>query len=343
MSDVLTDTELLDLTKLTLKSFKKLKFAQIAQKLSRYEVLPRIMKKDKILIEDGTQIQRLLMVKDAGSARNVGLYSKDEYNTVDVMQEVNIPWRHSTNNYSYDQRELAMNGGPSKIVDLLKVKRTAAMLADAELKEADFWSKPVNSGDKLPIMGVQYWIVRNPTEGFTGGAPSGFSLGAGGLLHDNWKNWSAAYTNITRDDLIRKMRKATRKTKFESPVDIDDYRKGAGQQYRIYMNEATIDSFEVLAENQNDNLGVDLNSMDNSTTWKKSPLRYIPALDDDTQNPIYMLDWSDISPIFLKGWWLRENSPKEIYDRHTVIKVDIDSTWNLLFTDRRRHSVFYVA
>lgn len=337
----LTDKQLLDLSIGTLRKMGKLKFSQIAQSLQSYEVMPRIMKKDKIQIDSGIGIEDYVMVSDNGAAKNVGLYQKDEVNVTDVMKRIQLDWRHTTTNYGWDRRELAMNGGESKLIDIMKIRRAAGLLSLANRMEDDFWSKPTNTADVLPINGIQYWVVKNATEGFYGGAPAGFPAGCGGLLHDNWRNYTGTYSAVTKEDLIKKLRTAKRKTNFKSPIDVEDYRKGTGQQYRIYANEATINALEMLAEKQNDNLGVDLTKMDGSVTIGKAPLVYIPKLDTDTSMPIYMLDWSYVFPHFLKGEYMHESEPKEVAGQHTTYAVHIDLTWNLMFKNRRPHTVFY--
>jgi len=341
MGAVLTDSQILDLALGTQKKMGKMKFHQIAQSIQNYEVLPRIMKKDKIQIAAGNGIEDYVMVKDSGSAKNVGLYQKDDVNTVDVMKKISLDWRHTTTNYSWDRRELAMNGGEARIYDLMKVRRAAGMLSLANIMENDFWSKPTNTQDVLPIMGVEYWVVKNAAIGFNGGSPAGFTGGCAGLIHDNWKNYTGTYSNYTKEDLIAKLRTAKRKTNFKSPIDLEDYRKGNGQQYRIYVNEATINQLELLAEKQNENLGSDLTKMDGTVTIGKAPLVYVPKLDADTSSPIYMLDWSYVFPYFLKGEYLRESEPEKVGGQHTTIAVHIDLTWNIMFKDRRSQTVLY--
>lgn len=339
----LTDKQLLDLSIGTLAKLGKLKFNQIAQKLQSYEVLPRIMKKDKIQIDSGKGIEDYVMVSDNGAAKNVGMYQKDEVNVTDVMKSVKLDWRHTTTNYAWDRKELAMNGGESKIIDIMKVRRAAGLLSLANRMEDDFWSKPTNTADVLPINGIEYWVVKNSTIGFNGGAPAGFPAGCGGLLHDHWKNYTGTYTNVSKEDLVKKLRTARRKTNFKSPIDLDDYRKGTGQQYRCYANETTINDLETLAEKQNENLGVDLAKMDGSVTIGKAPLLYVPKLDEDTTNPLYLLDWSWIFPYFLKGEYMHESEPAIVSGQHTTYVVYIDLSWNLMFKDRRSQTVIYKA
>lgn len=336
---VLTSDQINDVLIGTLNDLGKLKFSQIAQDIQKYEVLGRLMKEHKVKFDSGDGIQRNLMVTTSGNARHVGLYEPDVTNVTDVLRQTNIPWRHLTTNYAFDRREKQMNSGGSRIVDVVQLRRTDAMIDLAKLMETAFWNKPADSSDELLPFGVPYWIVKNATTGFNGGAPSGFSAGAGGVLHDNWKNYTAQYTTVTKTDAIKKMRRAHRLIDFQSPVDIPDYRRGNGQQYRIYVNIDTIEGFEELGEAQNENLGRDLAAYDGTMSFRRHTIVYIPFLNDDSTDPIYFIDWSCFNPVFLRGEYLREEGPIRSPKQHTVKEVHIDLTYNYLCTDRRRQAV----
>lgn len=343
----LTDQDIQDLVVGTLKELGRLKFNQIAQRLQEYEVFSKIMKKDKVSFDGGVGVQRSIMIDHSSAAKNVGLYEVDDVNVNDVLVQINIPWRHTTTNWAFERREILMNsGGYKKIVDLLKVRRTDGMLSLVELMEEDFWSKPADSSDEVKPFGIKYWVVPNATEGFNGGNPSGFTAGAGNLnatTYPRWKNYTAQYTDVTKADLIKKMRTAYRKIRFKSPIQISDFRKGTGEMYRLYTNETLISSLEDIGEAQNENLGRDLASMDGEMVFRKNPIKWIPQLDEDSTNPLYMVNWNYFCPVFLKGDYLRESDPMYAPNQHNTKVVHVDCTYNYLCTDRRRQAHFQAA
>lgn len=339
----LTATQIKDLATGTLQRLGRLRFNQIASTLQNYEVLPRIMKREKVQFDDGIGIRRTFMVDHSNAARNVGMYEPDAVNVADVLKTTDIPWRHTTTNYAFSRRELAMNRGISKIVDLLKVRRTDALLALAELMEVNFWTKPVDSNDKVTPFGVPYWVVQHATTGFNGGAPTGFALGSGNLLHARWQNFTAEYTNITKADLIKLMRKARRQTNWISPVDVPDFRRGNGQRFRIYVGETVLEAMEDLGEAANENLGRDLAPMDGAMAFKRFPIIWSPKLDAASDESVYMIDYNWFSPVFLKGEYLHEEEPEKAANQHTVFEVHVDLTWNLLCTNRRTQAVIKKA
>ena len=339
-------SDIADLVKGTLQELGRLRFEQIAQRLTHYEVFSRLMKKDKMQFDDGYGIKRSVMTDHSDAAEHVGLYNTDTVNVADVLQTIEVPWRHTTTNYAFDKRELMMNRGASRIVDLLKVRRTDGMLSLIELMETAFWGKPTDSNDKITPYGLTYWIVKNATTGFNGGAASGFTDGPGGLsptTYTRWKNYTYQYTNITKDDLISGMRTGHRKIGFKSPVDVNDFRKGRGDMYRCYCCETVIKGIEDLGEAQNENLGRDIASMDGVMTFRRNPIIWAEKLDDDTQNPLYMLDMSSFYPVFMRGDYLRETGPQQAANQHNVMVVHVDLTWNILCVDRRRQAVFNTA
>lgn len=340
----LTTTEIADLIKSTTSDLGRLKFQQIAQSLQNYEVMSRLMVKDKVKFQSGTAIQKNLMIQQSNAARSIGLYERINVNVADVMRTISIPWRHANTYYAYERRELAMNrASANRVFDIIKTRRADGLLSIIELMEDEFWSKPSSSSDELEPFGVPYWVVKNASTGFNGGNPSGFTSGAGGLDHANWKNYTYQYTNVSKDDLIDGMRTAHRKIRFKSPIDVNDYRKGTGNNYRIYSSESVIKSMERIGEQQNENLGRDLASMDETLTFKKHPIIWVPKLDSDTQNPVYMLDMSTFYPVFLSGEYLREEGPVTPSDQPSVFIIYIDLTWNILCVDRRRQAVLATA
>lgn len=340
----LTDTAIIDLAKSTLDDFGPPKFTQVAQAFVDYEAVNRILRRDRVQFDSGKKISRRLMVNHSGAARHVGLYSKDNVIIGDVLAEIDVPWKHTMTYWGWERREFLMNRGRAAIVKLMESRRADGMLALIELLEAAVWSKPDDSNDTDPPFGIPYWLVKNTSEGFNGGDPSGFSSGAGNLQHANWKNWTFAYTTVDKADCIKKMRKAYRNIGFKSPMNIPDFRNGRGNRYRVYVNETTIAAFEDVGEAQNENLGRDLAPMDDSMAFRRNPIVWVPYLDSDTTHPIYMLDFASFFPFFLRGDWMRETEPEKVFDSHNSFVVFIDLTWNLICVDRRRNAVgHYVA
>lgn len=340
----LIQSDIADLVAGTLRDLGPMKFQQIAQNLQYYEVFSRWFRKDKVTFDSGYGIQKTMMNKlDSSSAKHVGLADTDSVNIPDVLDQMTVPWRHVQTSWALIyQTDILMNRGRSLILNVVKPRRAAALLGLVEELEDKAWAAAPAANDKLLPYSVQYWIVENATTGFNGGVPSGHSTIAGVSLTDspNFKNYTATYTNVTKTDLIQKMRTGHRKIRFVSPVTINDYRGDMGDRYRIYVNEATISDFEEVGESQNENLGRDVASMDGTITFRRHPIVWVPKLDERSDNPVYMIDHSTFYPVCLKGNYLRESSADKAPNQHNVYQVFIDMSYNYLCVDRRRNAVF---
>lgn len=337
-----------DLVYGTLEKYGRPKFSQVAQQLTEYEVMPRWFKKDKVVIDSGYGIRESLMTKLSNSWRNVGLHERDVINIVDVMSQINIRWAHGNANYGFEFREMLMNKGQERIFKLLNPRRGACMLDIADGLEQGAFTLPAAT-DRRSALGVPYWVVSSETEGFYGKRPSGYTS-VGGLDPDEvagWRNWTAAYTDRTKADVIRSMRKAKRHTMWKSPVNIRDARDPNVGRYSIYVNEDTISDLEELGENQDENLGRDLGRGTSNITFKGHPIIYLPVLDARTDDPIYMINHDTFYPVVLKGDWLRESKPKALDGspdgQHNTFVVHIDCSYNYLCVDRRRNAVLVEA
>lgn len=277
------------------------------------------------------------------SARTVGLFETDGSSINDTMKKGEVPVRHVNAHYLYDQREKAFQRGGTQIVDLIKTRYVAMQISFYELLEELLWGKPTDSSDTKTPFGLQYWVTKSATEGFNGGNPSGFSDGRAGIStsdYSRFANWTAQYTAVTKADLIRKMRKAHRKTKFRSPVshavpDLGSMSNG------IYTNDDVIGTLEEVLEDQNMNLGNDIASKDGKVMFKSSPVIYAPKLDSDSSDPVYMLDWKTLAIGVLAGWANNLSAPYMVAGKHLVRRVDLDASLNMICTDPRKQTVIY--
>lgn len=275
------------------------------------------------------------------SARTVGLYETDGSSLHDTMKRGSVSVRHVNAHYLYDNREQAFQAGGHAIADLVYTRYAGMMVSLFELLEELLWGKPVDSSDTKTPYGIAYWVTRSTVEGFNGGNPVGFADGRAGissLEYPRWANWTAQYQAVSKTDLIRKMRRAHAKTKFRSPVshavpDLGAMRNG------IYMGYETLAKFEEVAEDQNMNLGNDVASKDGRAMFKSSPLTYVPYLDDDSGEPVYMLDWKWIAIGVLAGWENNLTKPYMVPNKHNVRRVDLDASLNMICTNLRRQAV----
>lgn len=334
-----TTDNLADLIEVTLDDLGKPGFTEIASALQDYVAMTRLIRRERVQFESGTGVEKRIMLDHSGAAKNVLPYEQDSYNVADVMGNFRVPWRHTNTNWGVERTEIAMNRDPARIVELIKVRRADAMISLAERMETDFWSKPADSSDETTPFGVLYWIVSNATTGFNGGNPAGFSGGAGGLsstTYPRWANYTAQYTNMTKDDGVTAMRDIYRKIQFKSPTDHPNHRKGP-DKYEIFTNDTGIAAVETVGEQQNENLGRDIARMDDRIVFRGRPVHWVPQLDGnaDVTDPFIFINWAVLNPVFLRGEFLHEETHRAP-NQHKVTVTDTDLTWNVCAVNRRR-------
>jgi hypothetical protein len=336
---VLTPTGLNDLVQTTLRDLGKPKFTEIATDLQRHTAMKNLLRKNRVVLQSGVGVQWDVMVNHSASASNVGLGATDVVNIIDTMVQATADWRNTTANYAIIGQEIAMNREPARIVDLIKERRIACMISVAEIMESNFWGAPVALTDSVTPWGVNTWIVKNATEGFNGGVPSGYTtIGLNPTTYPRWKNWTYQYTSVTRDDLIRHWRKAATFTDFEPPVDgIPTF--NTGDVYGFYTNYGVIGPLEEALESQNENLGPDIASQDGKTIFRRVPVTWVPKLEADTTNPVYGINWGWFKTYILDGWWLKETHVPVYPGQHTISAHFLDSTYQWITKNRRCHFV----
>ena len=305
-----------------------------------FVALREIFDKHKQVFNGGLDWRFDIMTDHNHSARMTGLFENDGATIVDSMVHGQVGPRFIDAHYVYDVREPEFQRGGLEIVNLIKTRYEAMKLSYLELLERALWAAPADATDTRTIYGIPFWITKSTTMGFNGVDPAGFATGRAGISSNTvsrWKNWTAGYDNVSKEDLIRTMRKAVRATNFRSPLSMNEptFKSGNG----IYTTDSVIGTMEEILEAQNMNLGNDLASKDNKTMFKSTPVTYVPLLDVDATNPIYLIDWKYMGLGMMAGWSERVTKPQQVPNKHTVRAVYLDSGVNMVCTDLRRQAV----
>ncbi len=336
--------DLLDLTTTTLDELGELKFTDLMSDYQNTIALKRVFKKNKTTFDAGPNVRFNVITDHNNSARFVGLGEVDIVDIPNVMTTGTVPWRHITWNWAIERREIAMNRSPRKIVDLIKTRRIAAFGSAIIKFEQCLWRVPATTDAKSPY-GIPYWVVKSNTatstnDGFNGTVPSGYTS-VGGLnptTYPRWANYATQYTNITKDDLIRKLRRAYVYTDFTPLVD-DIPQYNTGDDYMLCTNYGVIGPVEELLEAQNDSLGSDVASQDGRAMFRRTPFTFVKELDLDTTNPVYGINWGEMKTMGLRGEWMNETQIPIQPGQHTVSATHTDASFNLFCRNRRRNFV----
>lgn len=340
--------DLADLTAATLRQLNRGRWTDLTTDLQEHFAMPRMLRRDKVKFDTGYGHQWNVMVGTSGNARNVGEFADDQLNIDDNFVQARIDYRHTEGAYGWTKTEFLANmASPQQVFDLIKSRRVDGWVDLAGLMETDWWGTPT-SDDNLTPYGIAYFIVPN-TSGSSAATGAG-EFGGGTQFGDTvaninpttyprWKNWTHQYVDVSKEDLITKMRLGAYKTRFKPPVDIPTYAK-SGRDRAYFAPYTVVATMERLAENQNDNLGNDLASKDGKVIFRGAAVNPVPQLDSDSTNPVYQIDFSEFFPCFLKGDYLVETKPKARSGKHRVIEVFIDATWTACCRNRRAQAVY---
>lgn len=333
---VLTPGQMNDLVTTTLPYLGKPNYTEIVASLQRYTAMSNLMRRNRVQVEAGYTIQFRVMVNPARAARNIGFGGvADIVDIPDLFTYGSADWRHTEAHYAIDGPEIDMNKEPARIVDEIAGRRAGTMLSLTELMESNFWGPPVSANDNVTPWGVNMWIVKSATQGFNGGAPSGYTtIGLNPTNYPNWNNWTDAYTNISPDDLIPKWTKASRKTDFKPPVE-GIKSPNTGDDYGYFCNEPTYGPLEQMLRAQNDNLGNDVVQYFDQVHFRRTPLVWVPKLDADTTNPIYGINWGWFKTFVLSNWWMRETHLPIYPGQHTMSAHFLDCIYQFVVRNRR--------
>lgn len=337
MADPILVSNLGDVAQGTLQNTPKNKIVDLSASLVEYHAAPRIFRKSKIKeMKNGKRIDWPVKVSQAGNADHIALGAPDVTSIPDNFITATADWRGSCTSSAMLAEEEDLNAGAEMIFDVTKTRDADAQLDIIELFESTFFGPPVASDDNVTPYGLKTLIVKNATEGFNGGAPSGFTtlFGINPTTHANFRNWTFQYAAVTQDDMIRKCRKAAFYTNFKSPVQILPSMK-KGDEKVWHTNYAVTAVMEEYLDSRNDNLGPDIAKHDGAVFFKRRPVETIPKLDTDTTNPFYGVNYAWVGLAVLKGWWMRPTIIKHWPGVRTLSAKFWDCRYQVILYNRR--------
>lgn len=342
MATLLSPADLVDFATLTLDRFTKRSWVDISLADQHFIAASKLYTSKKVKERGGKTVKWQVQVRNQGLARNTTMMSPDQIGIVDHMTTGSVPFRKQTTNFSFGHEEEEFQSDAETIIETLKVREHACMNDMWELMEENLWSAPQTTTENRP-MGIPFWIKKDATTtpggAFNGGNPTGFSDGAAGIsstTYPRYKNWTFGYTNVDRDDLVAKVRKAMRFCEFKNPhafAQLDSAKSNWG----FYTTETVLAGLELLLEGRNDNLGVDLAKYMGSVLINGSPVEWVPYLNDnDTSDPFYGVNWAAFIPFVQKGYDMRRSEPIPVPHQHNWWTVHFDHYCNYMCINRRR-------
>lgn len=341
---------------LTLNKFEKNRWVFIGQDLQRYTFVDRHFKNGKAAEEGGEKLEWKIQYDFSDNTRDTQPYDTDEFHVADYVTNATVPWSWQTNNITWDVYENAFQSGPTKIVSVLQQRWHSMWMDYFTGMERRLWSKPASSSTSpVPPYGIPYWIVKNATEGFNGGNPSGFTAGPGGVdttdaRFANWKNWTGTYSAVSRTDLVRKLTTALEKTHFVSPHSFANLDNSGKPDFMLYTVFSVWQTMKEMQEARNDNLGPDVGYYKGTLVVNGHPVMWVPIISADgeladSQNPVYGINHQNFKYFYKTGFAQKLSGVVTNANKHTVRHQHLDNAGNFRMINRRTGGfvIYYVA
>ena len=347
-------------------------FTNLLSDLNEYAIVKRILPNHKKVFAGGLDWTFLAAI-DAynngnGTAKFTGLFEDDTFNRKNVLVQGKVSPRFLTASYIYDKREPVLNSGEASkskllaIVEFVKLQLELMYQSALDLMETTFAGVgPTYADDKKTPHGLAFYIQKQSNSDASSHANGGFDgkdpslpassssatptacprCGISTSSYARWANWAAQYADISKDDLVKKMRIAAHKINFKSPLSLTDPTLSTGRE--ILTGLDVLQELESLLEAQNMNLGNDVASKDGKVLFKGAPVEYVPVIDNDTRNPIYMIDWKTLVFGTVAGWDKKVSAPKEDDAQHNTMKGFLDMSCEMVCTNLRNQAVLSLA
>ena len=265
----------------------------------------------------GVYKQWQLLVDGLDHTQAVGPYSQIALSDNSLTTFARQAIRHCLSYFMMDTLENDAQGGGTALVNLVKLKAQAMMESHIKRMEAWGWTCPNEGDDKTPLGFPAHVVKYDSTDAtpLVGGLLGTFPVGTGGAewtttadgisptTYAQAANWAQKYAAISRDDLVKKMRKAANKTNFQAPTAMAQLIKDMPKDQftrAVYTNYDVVEGLADLCEAQDgDNKTKDVAFYDGKAMFRGRPIQYVPYLDADTSDPVYMLNHKSLK--FLKN------------------------------------------
>lgn len=332
-----------DLVTTTLKKLNRFKWQDVSQRLNEYTLFEMLMNQDMVdFVDDGYEWQFNVKVARGSPAKMTGFFATDTINQQDTQKVASLPFRHMTHNFMFDEKEPAMNSGESRIVEEVKVRRADAWVEIAEKFEVQAMSSPASNATD-DMNGIPYHVVKV-------GIGTAYSVSGGGHAtgHTEWsglsrtiytslKNGAGSYIAVTKNDFVDTLTTALDLSYFKPPIAYPSYT--SKPRYRYFTTRAVRRSLTNLLEQQNDNLGSDIDSMNGRLRVRQTPVDWLSVLEADTDAPFYGIDMTSLRIKVMRPFYLREQGPEKVSLMHAVYVFYVDLSCNLICTNPRANFV----
>lgn len=299
----------------------------------------------------GYEHRHRILVK--GTARFVTLYEPVSEVQKDLFEVTRSHWVHSEKHMILDNKELDMQSGAEKIVDLIDGRWSEVYEDSALLWEDSMSGLPTSNSDTRNIRGIRYWFPETDRDTATPDYVGGFGGttvrlgGAGGTDDTNiggadrstarnlrLRSWAANYSGDIDDWFLDTLRRARTRTAFRTITQIRGEKPSDMKPNYLFMPHAQADLIEKRANRGPDDYQNDINRFVDPTIAGMQPVR-VPTWDSLAMAPIVGIKTSKLKVQRLNGRWNKQLEPRPGSNQTEVVDTPLVSTLLMHCTDPR--------
>lgn len=308
-------------------------------------------------VPGGTGHRMQIRVLDKTTHKQVLPYqgTKTKHEDVSAYQITN--WTFGENKIEFDERLIRMNENGARIVEYMKMQRSAAYANTLLAKERMLCNVPDNSSDGLKYWGLPYWFrtltagQSDPTGGFNGktiiwgdGSTTGNTTRAGLDLsttrNARLPNFVGTYSGYIDEAFFDLLTRAMTRTDFGTVFHLEGEKPAGSSPSDMYLiaDHDRCDQMEKRVNKGPDDQGGDVRRFtDGAVTFRGVKFVRCPALSESaiTYAPVYGIKRSKTKGIVLGGDWLTEGKATNSTEQLQVWVRGIFDTSNLTCDDAR--------
>ena len=258
--------------------------------------------------------------------QTVGLYHRDSSTRVNTLDEGELKWALTTNNYHYDIDEEIFQTGGRQIYDYIE-NMERDLLTSFYTGMEDLVFGPGPSGptqSPFTVASLLWWITstsdsvneNNAPEGFNGCEPVGWANnGVGGIScsdYPQWRNRTFPYEGVNRLDFVEKVINSMDLCHFKPPVSRPDIVDQTRHDWELLTTHSVLAKLRRLLQLGNDNIGEDVAARSGTVLVRGVPVDWVPAWTNQgsvnarTDGIILGVNWATFRAFYAAGRQMRK-------------------------------------
>lgn len=287
--------------------------------------------------------------------QTVGLYHRDSSTRINTLDQGDLKWALTTNNYHYDIDEEIFRTGGKMIYDYIEdLERDLITSFYTGMEDLVFGPGPTGP-TQLPfsVASLLWWITstndsvteNNAPEGFNGFEPVGWSSnGVGGISctdYPAWRNRTFPYTTVSRADFVEKTINSMDKCSFKPPVERPDIVDQKRMDFELLTTHSVLASGRRLLQAGNDNIGDDMAARSGTVYVRGVPLNWVPAwtnassVNARTDGIILGVNWATFRAYYAAGRQMRKRKAFQHPEMSNVRVRCMDDSVQMVCFNRR--------